>query len=367
MKFHGSAAPRHAFSLILIIAAFLLFSGPSLSQSAGAPITLTDALGRSVSFPRPPERIVLTGKGVIQIADAVYLFPEASARIAAIGRTAQGKLDFIPALDPDYGRKMALENNAGPEQIAAARPDAVFLKSSVAGTMGKPIEALGIPVVYFDFETPEQYDRDLMNLGRIFGNRDRAGLLVSAFHSRMERIAKALEGLTEEAKPRVLLMYYNDQGGAAALNVPPLGWMQTLLVRMAGGRPAWKDAQIGQGWTKVSIEQIAVWDPDQIYIISYIADPVEVVKKLSGDAQWKGLRAVKQGRLLPFPADYYSWDQPDPRWILGLTWLARTINPERFAGMDMRREIESFYMDFYGMDAAAFGGIVLPHVRGALP
>ncbi len=348
-------------------AALLLITAPAFSQSTGAAITVTDALGRSVALPRPPERIVLTGKAVIMIADAIFMFPEASTRIVAIGRTAQGALDFIPALDPDYGRKMVLENNAGPEQIAAARPDAVFLKSSAAGTVGKSIEALGVPIVYFDFETPAQYERDLMNLGRLFGNPDRAKQLVSAFRSGMDRTAKALEGLTEEAKPRVLLVYYNDQGGAAALNVPPLGWMQTLLVQMAGGRPVWKDAQIGQGWTKVSIEQIAVWDPDQIYIVSYVSSSAEIVKKLAADGQWKGLRAVKQGRLLAFPADYYSWDQPDPRWILGLTWLAGKVNPERFTGMDMRREIESFYKEFYGMDKAAFDRIVLPNIGGALP
>jgi iron complex transport system substrate-binding protein len=358
---------KRAFAPICLALALLPGALPAPAQSAGAGITVTDALGRTVSFPRPPGRIVVTGKALFMIADAIYMFPEASSRIAAIGRTAQGKLDFIPVIDPDYGRKILLENQAGPEQIAAAKPDAVLLKSSVAQSLGRTIEALGVPVVYLDFETPQQYERDLLTLGRLFGNEERARQLIDGFRRRTEGTTKALAGLKEEARPRVLLMYYTDQGGAAALNVPPMGWMQTLLVQMAGGRPAWKDAQVGQGWTKVSIEQIAAWDPDQVYIIAYLNDPGEVVKKLAADPQWQGLRAVKQGRLRAFPADYYSWDQPDPRWILGLTWLAGKVNPDRFPGLDMMKEVKSFYKDLYGLDDAAFKRIVQPALSGVLP
>jgi iron complex transport system substrate-binding protein len=326
-----------------------------------------DALGRTVSFPRPPQRIVVTNKAVIMMADALYLFPEASSRIVAIGSTAQGKLNFIPVIDPDYAGKMKLDNQSGPEQIAAARPDVVLLKSSIAQSLGRSIEALGVPVVYLGLETPQQYERELMTLGTLLGNEGRARELIAAYKRKTERVSAAIAGLDAEARPRVLLLYTTAQGGATALNVPPLGWMQTMLVEMAGGRPAWRDAQIGQGWTKVSIEQIAAWDADRICVISYVDDPREVVKRLRTDPQWQGLRAVKQGELHAFPTDYYSWDQPDTRWILGLTWLAATIHPDRFPGMDMLQEVRSFYGEFYGMDDTSFRESVLPFLSGVLP
>jgi iron complex transport system substrate-binding protein len=360
---------QRAFVRLGLVLALTMGALPAFSESSGgaAGFTVVDSLGRTVSFPRPPERIVLTGKAVIMIADALYMFPEASSRIAAMGRTAQGKLDFIPAIDPDYGKKTILESQAGPEQIAAARPDAVLLKSSVAQSLGKSVEALGVPVVYLDFETPQQYERDLLTLGLLLGNESRARELIAGFRRRTERTAEALAGMKEEDRPRVLLVYYTDQGGAAALNVPPLGWMQTLLVRMAGGRPVWKDARMGQGWTKVSIEQIAAWDPDQIYVIAYANDTTAVVTGLAEDQQWRGLRAVKRGALRAFPADFYGWDQPDPRWILGLTWLAAKVNPDRFPGLDMPREIRSFYKEFFGLDDEAFLKIVQPALSGVLP
>ena len=59
--------------------------------------------------------------------------------------------------------------------------------------------------------------------------------------------------------------------------------MQTLMVEMAGGRRIWKDSQLGKGWTVVTLEQIAAWNPDQVYIIDYFNDPALAVQKFLSD------------------------------------------------------------------------------------
>src|SRR5512136_1394927 len=177
-------------------------------------ITVTDALGRKVTFAKPPQRIVVVGKALFMIADAIYLFPEAPARVAAIGKTMQNKVDFIPVIDPNYASKTILESSAGAEQIAAAKPDLVLVKSSVAESLGKPVEALGVPVVYIDFETPEQYWRDMATLGQLFQNEARAKQLTSFFQQRVDRVTKAVTDLKDDQKPRVLLLYYSEQSGA---------------------------------------------------------------------------------------------------------------------------------------------------------
>jgi iron complex transport system substrate-binding protein len=140
-----------------------------------------------------------------------------------------------------------------------------------------------------------------------------------------------------------------------------------MHVQVGGGRPAWKDAQLGQGWTKVTLEQIATWDADQIYIVVYSGNVNDAVKKLKADPQWQALRAVKQGKLYGFPADYYSWDQPDTRWILGLTWIAAKMNPDRFKDLDMQQEARTFYKDLYNMDDAAYQKNIQPNLVGDLP
>ncbi len=334
------------------------------SPTPQAGVTVVDALGREVTLPALPQRIVLTGRALFMIADAIYTFPEASQRIVGMGQTAQGSGNFVKLIDPNYAAKAVLERDAGAEQVAALQPDLVILKSTAAETTGKPIEALGIPVLYVDFETPEQYFRDLATLGQVFGNPARAQAVADFYRRKIAQIEQAVAGAP---RPRVLLLYYNDRDGSVAFNVPPLNWIQTTMVQIAGGQPVWSDAKLGKGWTQVTLEQIAAWDADFIFVVSYFKNPSEVVSALKADPNWQALRATREGRLFAFPADLYSWDQPDTRWILGLTWLAGRLHPERFPGLDMEAEAKVFYRELYGLDEAFFMAQIRPTFQGDLP
>jgi iron complex transport system substrate-binding protein len=301
------------------------------------------------------------------VADAVYLFPEASSRVVALGNTVQNALSFIPVIDPAYGSKTILDASAGAEQIAAARPDVVLLKSSNATTLGKPLAALGVKVVYVDFETPDQYARDLKTLGQLFADEVKAQQLISYFQQQTDRVTTAVAGIADAQKPKVLLLYYSNKNGTIAFNVPPIGYIQSTEAQLGGGQLVWKDAQLGNGWTTVTLEQIAAWNPDQIYVIAYSGDVNDVVTELKADPQWQALSAVKHAAIYGFPGDYYSWDQPDPRWVLGLTWLAAKMHPDRFPSLSMDTEIRGFYRDLYGMDDAAYDKYVKPYLSGDLP
>jgi iron complex transport system substrate-binding protein len=345
--------------------------GPVTRLTAQAPsaggIIVTDALGRKVTFQSPPQHIALAGKANLLVADALYMFPQAVNRITVLGKGTQGTGNFLAVIDPKYDSKPQLENEVGPEQLAAEKPDVVILKSYLAETLGKPLEVLGIPVVYVDFETPDQYYRDLKTIGQLFQDEARAQTVADFYRSRVDGITQKVSGLKEEQKPKVLLLYYNDKDGAVAFNVPPMSWMQTILVQTAGGEPVWKDANLGKGWTKVSLEQIAAWDADQVYIISYFKPVGEVLATLKADPQWQTLRAVKEGKLYGFAGDFMSWDQADARWILGLTWLASKLHPELFSDLDMQAEARTFYTDMYGLSEATFQKEILPLFSGDLP
>ena len=116
----------------------------------------------------------------------------------------------------------------------------------------------------------------------------------------------------------------------------------------------------------VNLEQIAAWDADKIFIIDYKGDSAQVVERLRADPQWQALKAVKDGEIYGFPADVFSWDQPDPRWILGLTWLAARVHPDRFADMEVGQEAAQFFQEMYGMNPASFQQQIVPTFRGDL-
>ncbi len=354
---------RRAMTILL---ALLLLSACSRGASpTPSALTVTDALGREVTFAAPPQRIVVAGKATIMIVDALYLFPEGPQRLAAVGTTAQGG-DFLPIVDPNAAAKATLGAEAGPEQIAAAGPDLVILKSYLREKLGAPIEALGIPVFYVSLETPEQYFTELRALGQVLGNEARAEEVVAFYRERTERVQGQVADIPDDGKPRVLVLQHSAKGGETAYSVPPAAWMQTLLVQMAGGRPVWLDVQ-GSGWTVVTLEQMAAWDPDQVYVIDYSGDPVQAVEKLRADPVARNLKAVQSGQVFAFPKDTYSWDQPDTRWILGLQWLASRIHPDRFADLDILQEFATFYRTLYRLDNAAIEGQLRPLLRGSLP
>lgn len=352
--------------------ASVLVIGWTLTSCGGATpppqagMTVVDALGRSVPFARLPQRVVITGQNTLPMVDTVYLFPEAKERVVGLSVGKQPVGDFISLIDPRFADKTILEPGAGPEQIAPLKPDVVVLRSFLADKLGRSLEEVQIPVVYVDLETPEQYFRDLTTLGQLFGNEARAEQIRSFYQSRLDLIARALEGLDEEAKPRVLLAQYTDQGGTVALQVPSASWIQTTEVELAGGRPVWKEAAQGGGWTVVNFEQIAAWNPDQIVIITYKGDSAEVVAKLKSEPAWQALKAVQEGRIVGFPADIFSWDQPDPRWILGTLWLAGTIHPDRFPGLEMKQQVVEFFSQMYGMDPTAIENQIVPTLKGNL-
>jgi iron complex transport system substrate-binding protein len=338
-------------------------SPPAFTEQAGG-LVVTDALDRTVEFAAPPQRIVVAGKSSLTIVNTLYLFPEARQRLVALVVGQQPIGDFISLVDPTWDQKTILEVEAGPEQIAPLHPDVVILRSFMAEKLGQPLEQLGLPVVYVDLETPEQYFRDVSILGQLLGNEARVEEIRTFYQSRMDRITQALDGLADAQKPRVLLVQYSDQGGEVALNVPSASWLQTAEVELAGGVPVWKEAAQGGGWTVVNFEQIATWDPDKVFVIHYKADAAGVVAQLKANAQWQAVRAVQNGEIYGFPADIFSWDQPDPRWILGVTWLAGRMFPDRFPRLDMTQEVLAFFGQMYGMDEAAIKAQILPILKG---
>ncbi|MBM3695344.1 MAG: ABC transporter substrate-binding protein [Actinobacteria bacterium] len=353
-----------ALLLAAVLALGACGGGP---EPASGALAFTDALGRTVEFDELPQRLVVTGRGSPMVVDALYLFPVGRERLVALDARTQDVAPFLQLLDPDWEAKARLDRDAGAEQIAPTAPDLVIAKSSMAETLGGPLEAVGIAAFYVDFETPEHYRRDLTALGELLGDPQRAEQVVAYYQDRLDRISSATAGLDEGQRPSVLVLQHSEEGGSIAFKVAPAVWLQTTMVELAGGDPVWVAEAGAGGWTVVGFEQIAAWNPDQIFVISYARDAEEVVEDLRGDTRWRALAAVSSGSIYAFPGDFVSWDQPDPRWILGLTWLFTKVQPGLAGGIDIRAEVAGFFGEMYGMDPGLIEAEVVPRLYGSLP
>jgi iron complex transport system substrate-binding protein len=307
---------------------------------------------------------VITGRSSLTIVETAFLFPEAWDRLVGVGVGKQDAGAFLNLVSPAFEDRARLAPESGPEQVAPLDPDAVLIRDLVEESMGRAFEEIGVPVVYMNLETPETYFEDVRTLGQLFGNEARAAEIEAYYQERLNTISKALEGLDAAEKPRVLLMQYSTEAGEASIKVPSASWLQTTEVELAGGEPVWKEAGQTGGWTVVNFEQVAAWDPDKIFVIAYGMDAGAVADDLAADPQWAALRAVQEGEMCGFPADVFSWDQPDPRWILGVTWLATQIHPDQFADVKITEEAVGFFVEMYGMDEETVRAEILTRLTG---
>ena len=332
---------------------------PTASANASEPIVLQDALGRTITLEQPPSRIAIVGRINLMFVDEAYLFPEAKEKVVSIAKSGQGN-DFLYLLDPNADEKLNLEGDAGAEQIAAVNPDLIILKDSLRKKLGNALEGLGVPVMYLNSETPEAFYEDVERFGIIFQNEARAQDIIAYYQARINRIEDATQDLSDADKPSVLFLQYSTKGGEISFKVPPLGWMQSGMLQRAGGTLAWKDAELGSRWTVVGLEQIAAWDPDQIFIVDYFGDTNEAIRNLQENPLTQNLKAVQNNQVFAVPEDYYAWDQPDPRWLLCQIWMATKVHPELFPDTDVESEVYDFYQTLYGLDDATISDNILP-------
>lgn len=353
---------RRYAPLLLLIFISLASLGAEGAQEPPSTITVEDALDRTVELPAVPKRIVLAGRATIMLVDALYLFPGVSERVVAVGQTNQGIGDFFPVVDENPEEKGRLGRSAGPEEILSHNPDLVILKSQMRDSLGSALESAGATLLYLDLETPDQYNEDIRTLGTVLGQSDRAEEIVGHLEERVEALLQATKG---EQRPEVLLLSYSRESGGMSFSVAPEGWMQARQVTLGGGEPIWYSAALSPGWNQVDFEQIAAWDPEVIVFLSYRTPSEAAIEAIGEDPLWRELRAVRNEQVHAMPADYYSWGQPDTRWILGAEWFAYLLHPALF-DQPFERRILAFFEDFYGIGATEYYRDIAPTLTGDL-
>jgi len=336
---------------------------PEPAEPVATPLEFVDATGRQISLSNFPERIVVAGKATPYVLDTIYLFPDAAKKLAALEVRGFDTQAFLELVDPNVTVKNMLERDAGPEQIAPHQPDLVIVKNISLGQLGAALEEISIPVMGLNLETPAFFYEDIRALGKVFGNSERAEEIIAYYQDIEAQINEMMNGLQDSERPSVLVLQYSEDGGEISFKVPPASYLQTTMVQNAGGNPTWLDVDGGaDGWIQVGLEQIAVWNPEVIFVVNYAGDSVETAGQLLTSPTWEGLKAGENEQVYGFPADYASWDLIDPRWILGQQWLATILQPERTAEIDLQAQVVSFYEKLYGLSETQIEESILPRL-----
>jgi iron complex transport system substrate-binding protein len=349
--------PKFRSNILLISLIFCIMFplvGQGVPETTGMPNqrSAVDALGRTVTIPGDPQRIMVVGRAAVMPADALFLFPEIQEKEVILAKTDQGLGDFFNLIRPEFTTSGRLGQQVGAEEILAREPDLVLTKASNYDSIVKLLEPFGIPVFVMDLETPDAWKQEIVELGKLLGDEETPQRVVAEFEAREASIDAKIAQLSESQKPRLLMMQVASSDGTTAFSVAPKEWIQSSITIRAGGIPVWLDTSLAEhAWRKVSFEQIATWQPERLFLISYKAPVQRFIESINQSPQWQQLDVVKKSGIEATPADVLNYFQSDSRWILALQWLAAELHPELFPDFSMETEIRTFYRDFYHIES----------------
>ncbi|KOO09211.1 ABC transporter substrate-binding protein [Vibrio hepatarius] len=339
----------------------LSFAALTVSTSAFAEITtVTDVLGREVTFDAPAKRAIVGFYPEDYMAigtEAAYDNVVGMSKYIWQARSANWDLyvKHRPSLDkiPEIGRVDT--NTFSAEKVISLNPDILMLADWQYKGLGSEIERIqdaGISVVVVDYnaQTLERHIKSTQLIGVITGQEERAEKIANEYKQNLEMISQRLESANLE-KPKVYTEY-----GAAGVN--EVGYtfgknMWGAIATMAGGDNI--SAPFVEWWGKLNPEQIIVANPDVIVMTGYesgSSDDAMVMgqgvdeelakQRLAGFKQrigWSSIAAVKNNRM-------YAAYHGACRTILDgamLQFYAKAMYPEQFKDLDPKQA----YLDFY--------------------
>lgn len=286
-----------------VLLSAMLWAAPSLMAG-----TVTDQLGRKVTVPDEPRRIVALAPSITEIIYA--LGQEHRLR----GVTQFSDYPAAALTLPQVGSYVSLDL----EKIVALEPDlCIAVKDGNPKVVIDKLEALHIPVYAVDPRDLESVMTAIAEIGRLLGVADNAASIVDRMRQRVTRVKTAVAGTRH--CPRVFF-----QIGITPIVSVGEGTFIHELIGMAGG---YNLAQGKVPYPRFSKEQVLELAPEILLITSMDRDGLFEQERAEWRL-WPDLPAVKSNRILL--VDSNLLDRAGPRLVDGLELLARLIHPELF-------------------------------------
>jgi len=276
----------------------------TLALATSYPLVVTDDLGRQVTIPAEPQRIVV-------------MLPSATETLCSIGAC-----DKIVATD-DYSNwpaeaaekpKAGGLYNPNVELIASFEPDLVI--SSKYGKLTEALEKLGITVYALDAQTYDDIFRTARDLGRLVNREAEAEALVA----RVNQQVYALESRAARATDRPTVYYEID---ATPYTVGPDSFIGTLIKKARGENII--PAELGL-FPKISPELVVEKNPEVIVLGD--APYGVTAAKIAERPGWAGIRAIQDGRVCELTKEQTDvLHRPGPRVAEGLKVLIDCFHP----------------------------------------
>ena len=305
------------WALALFTTASLLLSAcgaPAAEQSSqGSYATITDDNGRTVSFDKKPERIVVTsasfleplyavGGEVVGRPDSKSKIPEAAKSVTNIGRVYQ-----IDA-----------------EKVLALTPDLVILNRGMNEKLVETLAANHIKTLVIEMKSYEDVKREIGTFATLTGETAKGDELIRKMDADIETVRTSIP----QEKKRVAIIHSTGQGlsvqldGSIAGNIANiLGWENT-----AAGMPA---LDKNPDAAPYSMETLVAQNPDIIFVTS-MGEEAEIRASMEAmfaeSPAWQSVSAVRDGRVYYLPQEMFLFS-PGIEYPAAVKYMARLVYP----------------------------------------
>ena len=307
-------------------------------------LTLLDMADRTVTVPRPVERVVSVSTSSVVLPVQLG----AADKLVGIGYYAHKYANAYPSYYPLPDAVPELKDipivgtNSDPnmEMIVSLKPDVFFASGGSDASINIAIgiqEKTGIPVACvkpkpsiesFNLETAYRA------IAKILGKEERAEELISYANEKISELTEVTSEIPDSEKPKVYYVF----GGSITRTTSG-----TLSV--AGGINVAKDLP-GFGPT-VSKDQIIAWNPDIILIIGSLPPHRVSIEDVLSDPDLRTVNAVKNHNV------YYKSYSPtawDPAMSIAMDYyMAKLFHPDKFGDLDVEKEGNEIFERFYGV------------------
>lgn len=318
-------------------------------------VTVTDLLGREVEVPENPEKIIALGAGGLRM----ICYAQAQDMVIGVEKGEQEKTlakgynyinyDKFASL-PVVGTGGSGSYEAYEEEIITLAPDIIF--AAYTEDLADDLQnKTGIPVVVITYDEgmfDEKLYQSMELIGKILHKEERCTEVVDALKGWQKDLAERTADIKDTEKPSVFTGACSFKGGhgieGTYTNFPPFTAIGALNVA--------DELSDKTGGVVVDLEQIAVWDPDYIFLdpnnMQLVNDDYAV-----NAGFYDSLSAVREGRVYAQVA--YNWYTTNVETaVIDAYYAGKVIFPEQFDDIDIETKANEVYTTLLGEEASAY-------------
>lgn len=289
--------------------------------------SIYDVLGRRVEIPLQVDSIVCVKASAIRLVSYVG----GASMICGVEECElKGNPYTHLYANPDLIGKSCIGPSMGgdAELIVMANPDVIFTTCSSVADAELLQRKTGIPVVALDYGdlgiNRDKFNQSLRVIGQVIGCEERADTLINYIENQIDELSNRTLLIDQDEQKRVYVcgISYKGKKGLSSTDpyYPALQFLDTENV-------AWQiDSKLVSpiNGTIVDVEQIALWQPDVIFVDH---DGLELVKE--------DLRRLKMHN----PELYMIWPYNNTHsnfevMLLNSWYMGKVLYPEAFTDME---------------------------------